>query len=145
MVRAVGAKRELRRCGSRYCWLNMRFGFFRKTSKVSWEVHKWNLWYFWSLSIIVPQESAFWASWFYRGRAMMGLSTPPGGLPFVEEVTMPLVDQGLCSEVDGWESFGWNIFYSYHTHIMCTNTSRTWFHLDENLGPNRACWTPRLS
>lgn len=56
---------------------------------------------------------------------MMGLSTPPGGLPFVEEVTMPLVDQGLCSEVDGWESFGWNIFYSYHTHIMCTNTSRT--------------------
>ena len=31
------AKRELRRCGSRYCWLNMRFGFFRRISKVSWE------------------------------------------------------------------------------------------------------------
>ena len=40
----------------------------------------------------------------------MGLSTAAGGLPFVEEVTMPLVDQGRLSEVDGWDIFGWNIF-----------------------------------
>ena len=50
---------------------------------------------------------------------MMGLSTAAGGLPFVEEVTMPLVDQGLCSEVDGWDIFRWNIFLTHTIPISC--------------------------